>query len=554
MTALPSLATPQAALDQSSVMTHPRTVVYVDGVMVPHIAYSGQHDVGRTATGRLTLLLPRPGVVAANATVEVQGGHNDLVGTLFSGYVPNWESAMVAQGNLLDVHLVGWSALLQEPLRRDLVFQGPIALDAVFVAVCQACGVPSYIAEATTYADNVTPVMLGGNSRIDDGRFVIQKNRPPLVQLAREAEKYRYFISDAPMGPVLLHRVGGTPAGDPVVVFREGVHLGDTRRPYDTREIVNVWDVRGATYEDEYGGRVPIRSIADPDTVPPHDEIRGGYRYREVTYSDVVRQDQADAVRNWLEIEYSAATAPVTWDATALPGLAPGDCVEVASPTVKANGRYWLMGLDLNDGTGGFTGTYTGSAGAGEEYPGIVDRVTVAVQTGPIHLGNETLTHYAVDAPSGTSTTWTITIPANASTVNIRGWHHGTNSQITGGVESELQVTRWQVWDPAVPASQYDSKGSDAPRPEASGTMPSVPEELARRRNYSTFTVAGDGTVTDPGFWTPFAINLGRIEPGTWTLRLVSGDKEGPDDFEVRLVLLELYGTVEAAGYTEGES
>jgi hypothetical protein len=85
-----------------------------------------------------------------------------------------------------------------------------------------------------------------------------------------------------------------------------------------------------------------------------------------------------------------------------------------------------------------------------------------------------------------------------------------------------------------VPASKYDSTGTDAPRPEASGNMPIVNEDLALRKNYNLLSN-----------WQPFAINLGRLEPGNYVLRLVSGVKAGPDDFEVRDVILETFGVAE---------
>lgn len=525
-----SLSTPQAALNAR--MTDPVRTVYVDGVTVLNMGVRHGHRVGRTATGTISTFLPRHPSIQPLATVEVQGGHNDLVGTQFSGYIPNWEGAITRLGNLLDVQLVGWSQLLHEPLREDLVFPGPVAADAVFVALCQMAGVPSSIAERAFYLDNVTPVMLGGNNAVDDGAYIIKALQSPLSQFARSVEPYRYFVTDFPNGAVVFHRVGGLPTGAPVVTFNEGLHLGTVRRGYNVRDVVNVWDVNGITYEDEYGGLVPIRSIADPDTVPPHPEIRGGYRYKLERNSDIVRQDQADAIRNWLEIEYSAASAPVRWSGVALPGVNPGDCVAVESETVEASGNLWLMGVDVDNNERGYTATYEGAAGAGEELPGIVDRTTITIQDAPVHLGDETRSNYAVPIPEDIVKEWPFSLPEKVGVANLRGWGHGWNSQLIGGVQTDLEVTKWEVWLAGVDRTNKDN------RPESSGTMPIMNEEISANRPY------GAGLT----WWSQFAINLRTLEAGDYVLVLKCGQKAGYDDGEVQDVYLELYGLIEAAG------
>jgi hypothetical protein len=547
MTALASISTPQAAINAR--MTDPVRTVYVDGVTVINTGVSHKHSVGETATGSIAMLLPRTDVVEPLAAVEIQGGHNDLVATQFSGYIPNWEGSITTRGDLLNVSLVGWSQLLHEPLRDDLVFPGPVAADAVFVALCQLVGVPSWIAETATYPDGVTPLMLGGNNAVDDGAVIIKALQSPLSQFSRIVEPYGYFVTDSPNGAVLFHHVYGLPSGDPVVTFTEGLHFGTARRGYDVRDIVNVWDINGVTYEDEFGGRVPIRSIADPDDVEPHPEIRGGDRYRKLQNSDIVRQDQADAIRNRYEIDYSEATARVRWDGVALPGVNPGDCVAVEAETIEASGSMWLMSVDIDNfgaEQGGYTAGYEGWAGAGDELPGIVDRVTVDIQTDPWHAGDENVSWYAHPAPQGLEKEWPFTIPERASVVNCRGWHHSTNSQFVGGSYTDLDVSKFAIWKAGV------DRDNDDNRPESSGSLPRLPEDYALRRPYSRFTVAADGTVTDPGYWSQFAINLRTIDAGDYVLVLTSGVAVAQDDFEVRLVQLEVFGSLPAAGYTGG--
>lgn len=524
-----SLASPQQALNAR--LTDPSRTVYVAGVTVPNTGVTHRHRVGETATGTLSMLLPRHTAVEPLAAVEVQGGHNDLVGTQFSGYIPNWEGSMTRQGNLLNVQLVGWSQLLHEPLREDLVFPGPVAADAVFVALCQLVGVPSYIAETALYADNETPLMLGGNNAVDEGALTIKALQSPLSQFARIVEPYRYFVTDFPNGAVVFHRVGGLPSGDPVVVFTEGLHLGNVRRSYSVRDVINVFDVNGITFEDEYGGRVPIRSIADPDEVEPHPEIRGGYRYKKVQNSDLVRQDQADAVRNWLEIESSAATAPVRWEAKALPGVNPGDCVVVDSPTVESpENRLWLMSVDVDNDERGYTAGYEGAAGAGEQLPGIVDRTEIAIQAAAVHLGDEYRGNYSHPATEGIEKVWTFTLPAKVSVANVRGDGHGWNSQVIGGVQTDLEVSTWAIWPHGVDRTNKDN------RAESSGNMPIMNEDLSK--NWASASAV----------WPKFAVNLRTLDAGEWDLVLTCGKKAGYDDGEVRNVYLELYGVIDAAG------
>ena len=66
--------------------------------------------------------------------------------------------------------------------------------------------------------------------------------------------------------------------------------------------------------------------------------------------------------------------------------------------------------------------------------------------------------------------------------------------------------------------------------------MPIVNEDLRLRKNYNNLSN-----------WAPFAVNLRSLDAGDYVLRLVSGVKEGPDDFEVRDVILEVFGIAEPA-------
>ena len=545
---LASISTPQAALDARR--TQPRGTLTIGGIITPALSVVTSHQRGQAATATIRLPLPRPAQIVANAAVEYQSGHNDLIGTTFSGYLPDWSFAMTERGDILTLTAAGWLTLMDEPIYDDIVYPGPVDAADIFADLCRRCGVPASIAEAALMPDG-SPLMLGGNPQIDGGAVIIKAHSSPRMQLQRRLDPFRYYISDTGTGAVRLHRMLGEPDGDPVVTFAEGRHLLGSRRDYRTRGIVNAWKVQGPTYEDAYGGSVPVSSVADPATVPPHPEIRGGYRYSIAQNSDLVRFDLADAARQVLEITHGAAEQPVTWEAVAVPGLAPGDVVAIDNPTVEASARYWLVGIDASDDESGMTATYTAEIGAGASYPGIVDRVTVPVQTDVWHGGDEYVSHYKHPAPQGVEKVWTLTLPEDATAVNIRGYQHSWNSQTVAGENTKLTVSRWEVWAPGVDRNDDDN------RAEASGTMPHMPERYYDGLKFGPFAVdaakapGDDGYVIDAGEWAPFAINLSRLDAGEWVLVFRCGEKAGYDDGEVIAVYLEAYGLTRPAGVVE---
>jgi hypothetical protein len=526
-----TFATPQDALD--SRFTNPFATVYVGGVTVDAFAWDAQFDVDSTATAKLTVALPRPAAIEPNAVVEIQGGHNGLVGTLFSGRIPAWRNSVTSRGLLCEVRPVGWTSLLAFRSRFDLVYDGPITIAALFDSLCARMGVPSYVADDVTDPTGTITITLGGNPQVNEGKVTIPANQTPLSFLRTACKPFGYRIYDTPSGVVRLSRVSGLPAGDPVVTFTEGVHPFSEESWYDISGIVNYPDIHGPTYEDEWGASIPIRAF--PGTVEASSliPVNEGVSYQDTRNSMLDTQQLAEVAMAVALIDGSEPDTPVSWNALAVPGISVGDAVVLDAETIDAAGAYWLTSMDINS-SAGLTAKYDGWAGAGEALPAGNNRTTQTIQTDPLHLGNEYEAHYAHPAIQGTSKTWNITIAERATAVNVRGLHHGTNSQLINGVNTDLEVTKWQVWLPEVPASKYDTTGTDAPRPEASGNMPIVNENLLQRLNYNLLSN-----------WQPFAINLGRLEPGDYVLRLVSGVKAGPDDFEVRDVILETFGIAE---------
>jgi hypothetical protein len=312
------------------------------------------------------------------------------------------------------------------------------------------------------------------------------------------------------------------------VSFTQGVQVIEARSLYDIDGIINYWNVNGPTYEDQYGGLVPIISIPAAIESNPLIPVNQGVVYEEYRNSALVTQQLAEIVRNVLEIDNGAPNEPVVWESIGVPDVSVGDVVSVDCDQIEVDGTYWLTDLDIALTEDGLVASYGGWVGGAEPLPAGNSRLVTPIRTSPLHLGDETLTHYAMDAPAGHEYEWPFTLSDRATAVNVRGLHHGTNSQLIGGVNEDLEVTKWQVW---VPGSDYDD---DEQRPETSGTMPIVNENLKQKLNYNILSN-----------WAPFAISLKSLDAGSYILRLVCGEKAGIDDFEVRDVILETYGEVE---------
>lgn len=532
-----SLATQQAVLDARDTTT--AGMVLVNGTSVVHLDWNARFSVNSAvATASITLSLPRPTHVEANAPVVIQGGHNDYIGTLFSGRLPSWRSSMRRE-DTITLFPVGWCSLLAYRERFDLTYDGPISISALFDSLCARRGVPSYQADTVTDPTGSIEVMLGMNVQVDEGKIRIPASQSPLAFLNNVAEPFGYRVYDTPNGTVRLSRVSGIPTGSPVVTFMEGWSILGADRDFDIAGVINYPDIQGQTYEDTDGASVPIRAFPASVESSPYVPVNDGVSYLPIRNSMLTSLQQAEIALAVAQIDMNAPDTPVKWDAVTVPNVSVGDHVALAVDAVEGTGSYWLMSMSMNGRSNGtLTTTYDGWAGGGVAMPAGDDRTRTLLQDGPRHFGDENLSHYAVASPEAGPGVWPVTLPDRATAVTVRGWHHGTNSQLLGGVQTELEVTKWEVH---LVGADRDADGY---RPAASGNMPTVPEELALRRNYSIFTVTGD-EVTTPGFWTPFAVNLSRLDAGSYTFELVPGIKGGKDDFEVRLVHVDVYGVAE---------
>lgn len=534
--------------------SEPLLTVYVGGRLITSTGlqstaltqFGCQHEVGATATGSLGFLLPRIPEIDYNAEVEVQAGYNGYMDTIFSGYIPAWDDAISIRGNECKVTLRGWSELLKKEEQWDLVFQGPIALDALFVALCNRIGVPNFLVNPALTLEG-TPLMMGGNTQIEEGKITFRAGSSLLSQFNSLAEPYGYFAYDLPTGHVVLARIIGKPIDVPLITFTEGITSFDQASFfYDADSVVNYWDVEGATFEDEFGGKVPIRSR--PLTVVPHPAIPGdGRRYRQVSNSDFVRQDQADLARSILEINSSEPEKRASVHSEAISGMLPGHAARIVAPGALVDDLYWVRGVDqtYDSQNGGYNASYSLWAGAGETQPALNERQTFVVRTAPIHIGDEYLSHYAVPAPQPGPIEWMVTLPTRATTVNLRGLHHGSNSQIIDGAQTDLEITKWEM--------RIDK---DSERADSTGNMPVVNENLNSRLAYNPTrnVIIEDGTRKNPigyYYWKPFGVTFRNVDAGEQWFRIVPGDKYGLDDFEVASVYLEVYGATEPGGITE---
>jgi hypothetical protein len=542
---IPTFASTQEALDAPH--TNTRQAVWVNDVLTSVESYSTQHRVGRMATA--TIVIPLRDAsgnlvdishIVPNAEVEIQDGHNNLVGRRFWGRLPAWQRAFTSQGDLLTLYPVGWSSLLDYKERFDLIYTGPIKLSALFDSMCNRRGVPSYRADSVLDDTGTIEVQLGSNPYFEDGLVTIPASQSPLAWLNAAAEPFGYRVYDDLLGTVRLSRVAGEPSADPVVEFTESQNILDGVSEYDISNIVNYYEVEGVTYEDGIGRSIPIRAI--PESVPADDliPVNDGVSFQSYRSSLIVTQQLAEIVRRRLEIDNGEAQTPIKWASVAVPGVNPGDTVRVVSETLDADINLWVLGVDVQSGSdSGLVASYEGWIGGGEPLPAGVDLVTIPLQTSAIHLGDESPWWYAHPARNGnvsqTEHYWDFTIPKRATAVNVVFRVHGSNSQYIGGENTDLSVSKFELWRLPILDPEED-------RPHSSGSLPVLDENYAQRYRYAT----------DDSKWSDGAIALRGFdeEEVDVRLKLIAGENNeanlGPiDDFEVKNVYVEVYGTVE---------
>lgn len=539
---------PQEALDALDKTR--RVWAFIGGEPVEPVSFSAQFGVRQqhaTASLQLDLSDGRPAALTDNAEVEVIAGFDGFTGRVFHGFIPAWDGVVSARGQWLTVHPIGWSRLLAFPFRFDLQWSGPISPREIFLALCEMRGVPAVRADLMTAPDGVTSITVGGNAYVDDGMVTLPGGRDPLRWLAGICEPFGYRIFDTPDGVVRLQRVSGLPPfdsedlGDTIVHFRDTTNVSRVARGYDVSTIINYHEVTGPTYEDAIGATIPIRSL--PESITPDDRIpvNDGIHFQSYSNTLLVTQEMADVVRQVREVDQSEPTYEFDWDGIGLPLVSVGDTVAVTSFTInKVTGGdflsdlvaalpvpLWLTELDLSvSERAGFSGRYTGWAGAGSALASGEDLTIIPLQISAVHAGDEYVGWYSQPSPVGTELSWEIEIPERATAVNIVFEVHGSNSQYIGGQNEDLTISKWEMWRP-----------EDTERPSASGNLPVIDENYAQQLDY-----------TQDQYWTRAAVSLRGTDAGIVTFKLVCGENRNLpagtkyDDFEIRNAYIHVYG------------
>lgn len=501
-----------------------RLVCTVAGRPLPILAVDAAHGVDQpVGTATLTLPVPLDPAVALNATAEVQAGYDETtIRTIFTGRVVTTHRELTDSGPVARVDCAGWASLLAFPDNADLIYANSSSLYGIFRSLCQRRGVPAYQADYVRFPDGVTDVRLGGQPLVDGGNVIIPRDSSPLDWLVTKAKLFGYRTFDRPDGVVMLQRVSGSPAAT-TATYVEAVDLLSLSHDDDLSTMTTYWEVLGARYTDANGVNVAIRSI--PSVVPYSAVLDPpGYRKTQLNDSGLVSIALADAARNVAEIDAGAPGLAESFEIEADPTLQPGLSVHLTSASLGVDGPRWLMALHQTLDDGGYWATADVWAGGGMALPAGNDCVSIALGTGPYHLGDEYISWYAAPNPAGHTLTLPFTADKDYTSMTVYGRAHGCNSYLIGGGNSDSTVSTFEVW-------QSGQK-------VGSGQLPVLPEDYARQLTYG-----------NDANWRDIVIPIsGQLATGAATLTIISGvDTRLPestkyDDFEVKNLTLTTCG------------
>lgn len=483
----------------------------------------------------VTVPYPRPATLDLMAEIEVEAGYPGQVHRIFHGVIPDYALSIDDRGKELRVTGVGYEYYLTDPDETGLLFGVPISLKEVFRGACEWRQVPSYFSEET-YLPDGTEIMLG-EPGIDDGVVTIDNRTSPRSFLDRASGLFGYRAYGRPDGAFVQSRVSGLPDGAAAVfTFTEGVDCFRINQSRDVRTMHTYWEVEGASYTDEDGIDVQVRSTPDEvegsDYLPP-------LGYRKATISDnlLVNTTLADGCRNVMEIDYGAPSVQESFEVVGNPLLMPGSVVAITSASMESIAEArWVMSVDHDIDDRGYTTTFETWAGSGEALGAGDDCTTETItipSDGVAHLGNETISWYKDPSPDGSSVTVAFTVSNDDySSLRLSGLAHGTNTYNRGrktepSTGSVVEV--WQLQDP----SQAEG-GNNELRRVGSMELPTLDEEYSLRRNYG----ASDT------YWTAFSLPMpGRLLEGAAELRIIAGkNPTGTDDFEIKDLRLTYCG------------
>lgn len=512
----------------------PYVVCTIDGVPTRITNWDTSHGTDQpVATGSITLPLPLPSHLAGgepenvlNHHIVLQAGYRGFsLRTVFSGVLDSDSMNLARSGYTNTIQLRGYGSRLAWRTTRELRFPGNMLLEEIIRSLCEMRGVVYRIDRILTPSGQ--QVRMGGNPHIENGEVVIRAKSTPLDWITRMCELFGYRAFDTAQ-EFRVQRVSGTPTLGPMGEFREGLLIHQLNQSRKRDSMVTAWTVEGATYTDDDGIEIPIRSIpggaipSDPLLDPP------GWRDDTVSDGDLVSQVNADAVRQVLEIDYSAPGIEWTINTRGNSLYRPGATVRIASTNMEAPARdYWIRRVRQSmSRNAGYKSVLTAWAGGGTAMPDGEDLQTINVRTAPVHLGDETIPWYAQPSPSGKTFPISVSIPDTFTSLAISLYLHGSNSYLIDGANTESTVSKIEVW-----------QGGEKPV----GTV----ELPANEENYNQQLPYGSGLE----HWTQVRLPVpGRLEPGEAEIRIVAGeDKRLPestkfDDFELRNITLELRG------------
>lgn len=500
----------------------PIQVVTVDGAPQPALMVNTQHGINRPK-GTATITLVRPASTLEqlrdrwlNRPIEAQIGYDETGGArrVFSGRVSSIHRGFDRNGFTLEVKATGWASLLDFESEEDIVFAGNTTLYDIIRALCRMRGLPMYGGELISYPNSTTPVRLGGVSFVDDGKIIIPRRTSPLMWITQKLSLFGYRAFDRPDGMFWWQRVNGAPSKASVQTFEQGLTLLSATRDDDIDGMVTWWDVEGASWTDDDGIPVKIRSF--PGAVPPDSGefvTPPGYVRRPLSDPALVTQALADAVRNAHELDTMGPYETETWRYMGNTVIQPGDAATITSELLELDAaKRWVMSVDHSSSNRGIRTTWQGWTGMGAALAPGDDSEEITVFTGYRHVGNEYLSYYGQPSPQGREITFNVFVPDSYTAIWVEGWIRGSNSYLLGGPLIDATVSKIEVW-----------QGGD--KALGTATLPSVSESV--------------------GAMQFFRLPLpGRLSSGVATVKLISGEDSGggPDDFEVRDLKLVLTG------------
>jgi hypothetical protein len=251
---------------------------------------------------------------------------------------------------------------------------------------------------------------------------------------------------------------------EPLFWFSEGGSIDGRIRTFgwdtDRSDIVTYVEVVGKTYTGLDGGKNQPRSI--PAEVLPNDDVAPQtYVHEKFSSNWLVTDEQVEGARNAYEVDLGAPRHDFSWTAGGRADVQVADIGVLISPTWELlNQTVWITEVrdDVTD-RGGWVQSFQGWYGGGQALPAGDDCVYKTIATGPIHVGNQTISYYAHPAPQSTlndddDMQWSIGFTvedADYSSIRIEGEAHGSNTYNEKTVSEGSRIEIWQRPDPSAP-------------------------------------------------------------------------------------------------------